>query len=206
MVGSLISGTYKITVSRQGYATETRSVQVTAGNRTSLDVRLAPMKGTVTITGSPAGASIFINGKDTGKVTPAEFVLDPAVQGILVRKAGYLDATTVIKLAAGQSVSYAPSLMAAGRTDNIKVVGGMGKLFGGGGATQGMARIEIKTEPKGAKVTINGTTLPKTTPMEIQVEAGNYDITIQKEGYQPYHENKIIGMEERVKIDQVLPR
>ena len=205
MVGSLISGTYKITVSRQGYATETRSVQVTAGNRTSLDVRLAPMKGTVTITGSPAGASIFINGKDTGKVTPAEFVLDPAVQGILVRKAGYLDATTVIKLAAGQSVSYAPSLMAAGRTDNIKVVGGMGKLFGGG-ATQGMARIEIKTEPKGAKVTINGTTLPKTTPMEIQVEAGNYDITIQKEGYQPYHENKIIGMEERVKIDQVLPR
>ena len=47
-----------------------------------------------------------------------------------------------------------------------------------------MARIEIKTEPKGAQVTINGTPLQKTTPLEIQLEAGNYDITIQKDGYQ----------------------
>ncbi len=207
MVGSLASGTYKITVSRAGYAPETRSVQITAGNRTSMDVRLTPVKGTISVTGSPTGASVFINGKDTGKVTPAEFTLDPETESIVVRKAGYLDATTEIKLAAGQSVSYAPSLLAAGRTDNIKVVGGgMGKLFGGGNSTQGMARIEIKTDPKGAKVTINGTALAKTTPLEIQVEAGNYDITIQKEGYQPFHQNSIIGMEDRVKIDKVLAR
>jgi serine/threonine-protein kinase len=206
MIGSLASGTYKITVSKPGFAPEVRSLQVAAGNRTSIDVRLTPLKGTITVTGSPAGASVFINGKDTGKVTPAEFSLDPAVQSIAVRKAGFLDANTEIKLAAGQSVSYAPSLMAAGRTDNIKVVGGMGKLFGASNAVQGMARIEIKTEPKGAKVTINGTTLAKTTPMEIQVEAGNYDITIQKDGYQPFHQNSIIGMEDRVKIDKVLVR
>jgi hypothetical protein len=206
MIGSLASGTYKITVSKPGFAPEVRSVQVAAGNRTSIDFKLTPLKGSVTVTGSPAGASVFINGKDTGKVTPAEFMLDPAVQNIVVRKAGFLDASTEIKLVAGQSTSYAPSLMAAGRTDNIKVVGGMGKLFGGGNAVQGMARIEIKTDPKGAKVTINGSTLPKTTPMEIQVEAGNYDITIQKDGYQPYHQNSIIGMEDRVKIDKVLVR
>jgi hypothetical protein len=95
--------------------------------------------------------------------------------------------------------------MVAGRTDNIRLVnGGMGKVFGGNGSSQGMARIEIKSEPKGAQVTINGTPLQKTTPLEIQVEAGNYDIVIQKDGYKPIHESAIVGVEDRIKIDRPL--
>jgi len=96
--------------------------------------------------------------------------------------------------------------MVAGRTDNIKLVGsgGVGKLFGNNGNGSGMAQIEIKTEPKGAQVTINGTPLQKTTPLAVQVEAGNYDITIQKDGYKPIHESAIIGMDDRVKIDRPL--
>ena len=64
-----------------------------------------------------------------------------------------------------------------------------------------MARIEIKSEPKGAQVTINGTPLQKTTPLEVQVEPGNYDITIQKDGYKPIHESAIVGVDDRIKID-----
>jgi hypothetical protein len=97
--------------------------------------------------------------------------------------------------------------MAAGRTDNIKIMnGGVGKLFGGGSSQQNKARIEIKTEPKGAEVIINGTALQKTTPVEIQVEPGNYDITLQKDGYQPVHENAIVGVDDRVKINKSLSR
>jgi serine/threonine protein kinase len=205
-IPTLPPGTYKVTFSMPGYASETRSVQVGAGARTPLDVRLVAVKGFVTIAGTPAGAHVLINGKDTGRVTPIEFMVEPGTQSIVVRKAGYLDATTEIKLVAGQSVNYAPSLMAAGRTDNLKLVGGgMGKMFGGtGGSSQGMARIEIKSEPKGAQVTINGTPLQKTTPLEVQVEAGNYDITIQKDGYKPIRENAIVGVDDRVKIDRAL--
>ena len=157
-VPALPPGTYKVTFSMPGYATETRSVQVAPGARTPLDVRMTVVKGFVTVASKPAGAQILINGKDTGKVTPIEFLVEPGTQSILVRKQGYLDATTELKLVAGQSVNYAPSLMVAGRTDNIRLVnGGMGKVFGGGGSSQGMARIEIKSEPKGAQVIINGT-------------------------------------------------
>jgi flagellar basal body rod protein FlgG len=80
----------------------------------------------------------------------------------------------------------------------------MGKLLGNNGSASGMARIEIKTEPKGALVTLNGTPLQKTTPLEIQVEAGNYDITIQKDGFKPIHESAIVGMDDRIKIDRSL--
>jgi len=204
-VAGLQAGTYKVTFSMPGYAPETRSIQVTAGARTPLDVRLTAVKGFVTVAGSPSGAEVIINGKDTGKATPIGFMVEPGPQNIVLRKQGYLDATTDLKVAAGQSVNYAPSMMVAGRTDNIKLVnGGMGKMFSNNGSAQGMARIEIKSEPKGAQVTVNGTPLQKTTPLEIQVEAGNYDITIEKDGYKPVHENAIVGIEDRVKIDRTL--
>jgi serine/threonine-protein kinase len=204
-ISSLTPGTYKVTVSKSGYATDVRTVQVVAGSRLAVDVRLAVVKGFLNVTGSPAGANVLIDGKDTGKVTPAVFVLEPAVHSVVLRKAGFLEAGSDIQLAAGQTIGYAPSLMVAGRTDNIKIMGGgVGKLFGG--SSQGKARIEIRTEPKGAEVIVNGTALQKTTPVEIQVEPGNYDITLQKDGYQPVHENAIVGVEDRVKINKAMSR
>ncbi|HXB19827.1 MAG TPA: PEGA domain-containing protein, partial [Candidatus Solibacter sp.] len=58
--------------------------------------------------------------------------------------------------------------------------------------------------PKGAQVIINGKTLDKSTPMEIQVEPGNYEITIQKNGYKPVHTNLSAGANEKVKIEEKL--
>jgi serine/threonine-protein kinase len=72
VVGSLAPALYKVTVSKAGYSTETRSIQVTAGNRVSLSVKLTALKATVSIAGTPTGAGIFIDGKDTGKFSPAQ--------------------------------------------------------------------------------------------------------------------------------------
>jgi hypothetical protein len=69
-----------------------------------------------------------------------------------------------------------------------------------------MARIEIKSEPKGAQVVVNGTPLQKTTPVEIQVDSGSYDITLQKDGYKPVHESAIVGPDDHVRIDKSLSR
>jgi hypothetical protein len=205
VMNALSPGAYKVTISKIGYASETRSIEVAAGNRAALDVRLVATKGYLTVAGSPTGANILIDGKDSGKLTPSDFILDPASHSVTVRKGGYLDTTTDIKLAAGQSVSYAPTLKLAGRTDNIKVVGGgFKKLFGGSGSNQGMTNVEIKSDPKGAQVTINGRILDKTTPMEIQVEPGDYELTIQKSGYKPIHTNLAAGANERVKIEEKL--
>lgn len=204
IMNTLSPGSYKVTVSKNGYAPETRSIEVAAGNRATLDVRLVATKGYLTVSGTPAGANILIDGKDTGKLTPSDFTLDPAAHSVTVRKAGFLDNSTDIKLVAGQSVSYAPTLRLAGRTDNIKLVGGFKKMFGGGGSNQGLTNVEIKSDPKGAQVIINGKTLDKSTPMEIQVEPGNYEITIQKNGYKPVHTNLSAGANEKVKIDEKL--
>jgi serine/threonine-protein kinase len=205
-MNALSPGAYKVTISKAGYASETRSIEIAAGNRATLDVKLVATKGYLTVTGTPIGANILIDGKDSGKLTPSDFVLDPAAHTVTIHKDGYLDTTTDIKLTAGQSVSYAPTLKLAGRTDNIKVVGGgFKKLFGGGGGSNnGMTTVEVKTDPKGAQVTINGRTLDKSTPTEFQVEPGNYEITIQKSGYKPIHTNLAAGANEKVKIEEKL--
>ena len=204
-MAALAPGIYKVTLSKAGYATETRSIEVISGNSASLDVKLTPTKGYLSVAGTPAGAHIVIDGKETGKSTPADFALDPALHSVTLRKEGYLDSTSDIKLAAGQSVSYAPSLKLAGRTDNIQVVGGFKKLFGGNSG-KGMAHVEIKSDPKGAQVVINGTTLTKTTPVEIQLEPGNYEITLQKDGYQPLHTSVLAQANDKLKVDQSLKK
>jgi len=204
-VGSLAPAVYRVTVSKSGYATETRNIQVVSGNRASLDVKLTALRATLTVGGTPVGARIVIDGKETGKFSPAEFTLDPAVHTITLHREGFFDNTGEVKLSAGQAMNYSPSMVPAGRTDTIKVVGGFKKIFGGG-SSAGMARMEIKSDPKGAQVSINGSVLPKPTPLEIQVEPGNYEITLQKDGYKPVHKTVNAQANDKVKIDELLPQ
>jgi serine/threonine-protein kinase len=204
-VSSLMPGTYKITLSKPGYASETRNVEVAGGKGAMLDLKLTATKGYLTVAGTPAGAQIFLDGKDTGKFSPAEFTLDPAAHTVTLRKEGFLETGGEIKLAAGQSVSYAPNMKLAGRTDNIQVMGGFKKMFGGKSA-EGMVRMEIKTEPKGAQVTVNGTSLPKPTPVEIMVEPGNYDITLEKDGYKSVKTSVLAQANDKLKIEETLKK
>jgi serine/threonine protein kinase len=204
-LAALPPGTYRITLSMNGYASETRNVSVSAGTRSLADATLTPTKGLLSITATPAGARILIDGRDTGKLAPADFMLDPAVHVILLRKEGYLDAESSIRLSAGQSAAYAPVLRAAGRTDNIKTVGGLSKIFGGGNPS-GAARMEIKSQPKGAQILINGAPFAKTTPVEIQLEPGNYDITLRKDGYKPFHKSMTLAAGQKLKMDETLSK
>lgn len=204
-IPSLKPGSYKVRVRKRGYATETRTIEVSSEKRAAVEVKLIATQGFLTVTSTPDGANVWIGGKDTGKLTPAEFMLDPAEHSITLRKDDYLDESTEISIAAGQSASYSPSLRAAGRTDNIRSVGGFSRVFGGGPA-HGMGLMEIKTEPKGAKIIVNGKSLEKTTPALIQVEAGNYDIVLEKEGYQSVLKSVSIGSQEKAKIKETLSK
>jgi len=205
-VSPLAPGSYKVKLRKRGYSPEARVVEVSSARRVVVQVELTATQGLLTVTSTPQGASIWIAGLDTGKVTPAEFMLDPDAYNIVLRKDNFLEETTDIKVTAGESASYAPSLRAAGRTDTIKTVGGFSKMFGGGSPGHGMAQIEIKTEPKGAQISINGKTLDKTTPAAIQVEAGNYDVVLTKDGYKEVRTSVSVSAQDKTKIKETLEK
>jgi serine/threonine-protein kinase len=181
---TLAPGEHVITVNKSGFVSDTRTVDITSANRSSVMVHLITLVATLTVNSNPAGASIFVDGKDTQQVTPSQISLEKGTHTILVRKSGFLDETVSENAQPGQSLRFAPSLRALGNVDDIKTVGKFKKLFGGN-QNQGMAKVSIKTTPKGAQIAINRRLLEKGSPMEILLNPGNYIVDITLSGYKP---------------------
>src|SRR5207245_4941390 len=107
----------------EGYACETRSVKGTSGSKSFFVVHLAQIAATVSLNTQPAGASVFVDGKDSGRATPTQITVDKGTHTFLVRKQGYLDETTTADLQAGQTFHFAPALRVLGNVDDIKPLG-----------------------------------------------------------------------------------
>lgn len=204
---NLAPGKHIISVSKAGYSSDIRAVDVTAGGKASLVLHLSPINALVAVNSTPPGAEVIIDGKPTGRVTPAQFAVEKGSHTIFLRKQGYLDETTVADLGPAQNFQYAPALRALGNTDDMKALGKFNKLFGRGGeGGAGMGSIVIRTQPKGAQVAINQRVLDKTSPAGVVVEPGNYVVDVTLTGFKPIH--KVISLEKGGKavIDEVLER
>jgi serine/threonine protein kinase len=198
-VTGLKPGSHSISLAKSGYSSDSKTVSITAGARSALEMRLVQLGATVTVASQPAGAAVYIDGKSTGHVTPAHItVTERGTHTIVVRKDGYLDETTTTALTPGLTFNFAPVLRAMGVTDDIKVVGKFNKLFGKKGAA-GMGRLSIKTQPKGAQVTANRRMVDKPTPVDFLLNPGNYEVEITLPGYKRIH--RIVNVDEGTKVE-----
>jgi len=155
------------------------------------------------VSSTPAGANVYIDGRDTGKVTPAQVSVDKGQHLVLVRKSGYIDETTSAQFVLAQAVSFSPTLRSLGNVDDIRTVGKMKKLFGGKEA-QGMATVSIKTQPKGAQVAVNQHMLEKSSPVDVMLDPGNYIVDITLSGYAPIHKVVTVDKGGKAVIDEVM--
>src|SRR3546814_3075099 len=78
----------QISVSKAGFETANRSVQADPGAAKKLSIRLTPETGTVYLTTIPAGASLKINGVDSGSATQ-RLTLQTINQALEISKPGY---------------------------------------------------------------------------------------------------------------------
>jgi serine/threonine-protein kinase len=197
------AGQHAVTVSKPGYSTDTRTVEVGSGSKAFVTSHLVQLMATLSVTSTPPGANVYVDGKDTGKLTPAQVPVDKGQHVVLVRKAGYIDETTSAQFVLAQTVSFSPTLRSLGNVDDIKTVGKMNKLFGGKQA-QGMGTISIKTQPKGAQVAINKHMLEKSTPVDAMLDPGNYIVDITLTGYAPVQKVITVDKGGKAVIDEVL--
>ena len=205
-IAGLNPGQHTLTIVKPGYATDTRSIEVASGSRSFVSVQLAQLAATVSVTSEPAGAAIWMDGKDTGRVTPAQISVDkPGNHNFAFKKQGYLDETSSANLQVGQTFHLSPSLKALGNTDDIKIGGKFKKLFGGSD-TAGMGAVSIKTSPKGAQVAINNRILDKNSPVELYLDPGNYVLDITLSGFKSIHRVITVEKNGKVAIDESLDR
>jgi hypothetical protein len=204
---NLEAGKHIISASKSGYTSEIRSVDVVAGGKASLLFHLTPMNALVVVNSTPPGAEVVIDGKPTGRVTPAQFAVEKGSHTVLLRKQGYLEETVTADLGPAQNFQYAPVLKALGNTEDMRTVGKFNRLFGRGGeSTAGTGTIIIRTTPKGAQVAINQQILDKLSPVSVVVGPGNYIVDITLTGFKPVH--KVISVEKggKTPIDEILER
>jgi serine/threonine protein kinase len=205
-VGNLQPGQHTIIVSKAGYSTDTRPVTVTSGNRATTVVHLAQLMATLIVKSDPAGANIYVDGRDVGAKTPAQVSVDKGQHVVLVRMGGYIDETMNTQFVLGQTFNFAPTLRALGNTDNIKTVNKMSKLFGGKGAQASQATVSIHTTPKGAQIAINQHILDKMSPVDVALDPGNYEIDITLSGYAPLHKVITADRGGKVVVDEILQK
>ena len=178
----LNAGVHSIVVSKPGYAPESRTVEIAAGQKASIVVPLKELGATVAISSAPAGATVLVDGNDIGRLTPIGVIMPKGTHTVVVRKAGYLPSTLTVELAPGQSMNLSPTLAAAGNAEEIRSTGRIGRIFGRG-ASASMGKLQIRTDPKGAQVAINDRVLDRTTPAEFAAPAGTYELTLMLDGY-----------------------
>ncbi len=202
-LSGVAAGQHTVTLSRAGYSADTRTINVGAGGKSVVAARLAQVVAALAVSSSPAGASIYIDGKNTGKLTPAQVSVEKGQHVVLVRKSGYIDETTNAQFILGQTVNFSPTLRPLGNVDEIRTVGKMKKLFGGK-ENQGMGTVSVKTQPKGAQVAVNQHMVDKDSPVEFLLDPGNYIVDITMSGYAPIHKVITVGRGGKAVIDEVL--
>ena len=205
-VTGLSPGQHIVSVSRSGYSAEARAVEVASGGKSFVVLHLSPINALVVVNSTPPGAEVILDGRPTGRVTPAQFAVEKGKHTVLLRKQGYLEETTSADLGPGQNFQFAPALRVLGNADDIKTVGKFKKFFGGGDSVAGMGTVTIHTQPKGAQIALNRRLLDRLSPVEIMLGPGNYVVDITLSGFKPVH--KIISVEKggKVAIDEILGR
>jgi serine/threonine-protein kinase len=202
-LAGLAAGTHSITVTKAGFGSDMKSVEVISGSKSFVVAHLNPLTATLAVSSIPAGANVYIDGKDTGKLTPAQVSVDKGQHVILVRKSGFIDETSNTQFALGQTVTFSPTLRSLGNVDDIKTTGKLKKLFGGKDA-QIMGTVSVRTQPKGAQVAVNQHMLEKISPVEFTLDPGNYIVDITMSGYAPIHKIITVDKGGKAVIDEVL--
>jgi serine/threonine-protein kinase len=200
-------GKHIISASKVGYSSDIRSLDVVAGSKSSILLHLSAISASVTVTSTPPGASVTLDGKPTGRVTPAQFAVEKGSHTIVLRMQGYLDETVTADLAPAQNFRFAPALRALGSTEDMRTVGKLNKLFGHAAENAaGMGAITIHTKPKGAQVIVNQRVLDKTSPVDIMLAPGNYVVDITLTGFKPVRKIVNLSKSDKAAIDETLER
>ncbi|MEI7434697.1 MAG: PEGA domain-containing protein [Methanomicrobiales archaeon] len=198
IVGGLYAGPHTVVLKMAGYQTFTNTYSVNAGQTTYASVTMVPLQnpstGDLLVTSSPSGAAVYLNGNYQGVTTSSGGPLDitdltAATYTVLLKKSGYQDYTTTVKIVAGQTAQVAATLQTSGTQP------------------AGTASAEILSTPEGADVYINNV-YKGVTPLELQnVPIGStqtYTVMIKLDGYSPYTTSGKIAPGQSVQINAAL--
>ena len=125
--------------------------------------------GTLQISSTPK-AEVWILGTIRAPDTPAALVLEQGMYDITLKAEGFLDETLRVYINVGETVIRAVNLIAVEAPPEINRVW----------------RVDINSQPSGAKILVNFAFTGKWTPDYILLDPGQYLISLAKSGFKEW--------------------
>lgn len=185
----------KITLSKTDFENFEQVLKLTSQKPQDITATLVPVKPkaattSMNISSVPQGANISINGKSTGKVTPATIPNLNVGEGyrVTLSMKGYDTITKTYTPKAGKPLSLKETLK---KTEEVPPTPPVEKVEKPvekpekpekPESTKGMGRLVVRSDPSGANVFVNGDH-KGTTPIDVEAPSGKASILINKEGY-----------------------
>ncbi|HKF22007.1 MAG TPA: protein kinase [Candidatus Angelobacter sp.] len=202
----LLPGKHVVVYTKNGYVRQERTVEAVVG-RSVVDTAKLVAVSKIAVTSNPSGASIWVDGEDSGETTPGQVVVDKGSHRIVVRKQGYKDAATEATVAEGQTVNFAPVLLSQGvPTEGGHSANVLNRFVGGDAIAEGKGLVHIRTVPKGATIIVNGRVAPDKTNARWPADPGVYTIVLQMDGYRTIRRNIKVEQGKILDIDEILER
>jgi hypothetical protein len=166
-ISSVTTGAHTVRCTLTGYTDQTQSVTVNPGKTTTVRmtlVRQLPVTGSISVSSTPAGAGIYLDGTDTGFKTPRTISgVTAGAHSVRCTLTGYTDQTQSVTVSAGQTSTVTLNLPA--------VVSGTGSIY-------------ITSQPSKALVYLDGKYLGAYTPATLtKITAGTHTLRVTKYGY-----------------------
>jgi predicted Ser/Thr protein kinase len=205
---NLGAGKHTVVFSKTGYLSETRTVTVTVGKSSAVSVQLTPAVPKLVVTSTPPGANIEVDGKDTGKITPAEITVEKGEHTIVLRKPGFGDISTTQSLAEGQTLTFSPVLLQPATEMSQTNRPGLWKRIFGNSDTipPGKGLVHIHTVPEGATIQVGEKVAPRRTNVVWPVDPGTYDLVLKLDGYKPVRRTVRVQKGREVFVDEILEK
>jgi predicted Ser/Thr protein kinase len=203
----LAAGNHTIVFTKAGYLPQSRMVESVTGKSVDVNAELTPAVSTLVVTSNPQGANIWMDGKDTGQVTPAQITVEKGPHRITVKKSGFKDAISDQTLAEGQTSSFSPVLLSVNMpTEDGKNPTLLRRIFGTDTVPEGKGLVHIRTEPEGAAIIVDGKPTSRKTNARWPADPGVYSIQLQMNGYKTVHRNIRVQKGKTVNIDEILEK
>ncbi|MDE4907460.1 PEGA domain-containing protein [Methanogenium marinum] len=154
-------GTYNVTVALAGYDTSSRTVTLSKDETEDVSFTLAQQLGTLNVNSVPAGASVYLNGTDTSKLTNITLTGKPVgTYNVTVALAGYDTSSRTVTLSKDETKDVSFTL------------------------AQQLGTLNVNSVPAGASVYLNGTDTSKLTNVTFDGKpVGTYNVTVALDGY-----------------------
>ncbi|MBZ5525136.1 MAG: protein kinase [Acidobacteriia bacterium] len=205
---NLAPGQHNITFSKPGYGQESRTSRVTENKSLLVSQALSSASTTLAVNSKPAGASILLDGKDTGKITPAQIVVSKGEHKVVLHKAGFREESLAATAEEGQTQNLSAAMQALPPLQMEENHPPMWRRVLGinDPIPAGKGLVRIRTYPEGATIQVGTQIAQWKTPVRWPVPPGTYQIVLKVDGYKTVTRTLHVQSDRAYDIDEIFEK